>query len=73
MTIEEAIKGNQRIDDQMIAYYLSKNETKGLTMKEMLDKWRDGISETNEPEPDEVEDDEEDDDYAYDGYDDYYY
>lgn len=61
------MKVDQKINDQ------SKNETKGPTMKEMLGKCRDGISEPNEPHPDEVEDDEEDDDYAYDGYDDYYY
>lgn len=67
------MKANQPITDQMITYYVSKGGKKGLSVEEMLDKWRDGIREPNEPEPDEVEDDEEDDDYAYDGYDDYYY
>lgn len=51
MNIEERIKENQTLDDQMIAYYLSKNETKGSTMKEMLDKWANETSELNEPEP----------------------
>lgn len=49
--LERKIKVNQTINDQMIAYYVSKGEKKGLTIEEMLDKWRDGIHELNEPEP----------------------
>ena len=51
MTIEERIKENQTLDDQMIADYLSKGEKKGLSVKEMLDKWANETSELNEPEP----------------------